>query len=265
MRRLSPIEFATMALVACAGAQWVPPSAAAPAADGKTNEFQPTSPEDAGKLPAARPSKLKPTLTEAVLKFSVIDKDKGPVKGIAISLTGADGKKHYTDETDAEGYAEALVPVGQKYDIVYLSLGRKDIAAAVTVSDEPKQNVRLTLRYKREAAPEPRFVLSGVYFDNAKATIRAESYPQLDSVVEFMAHKKSARIEIAGHTDKVGNPGKNKLLSQQRAQACRAYLMAKGIDGSRIKAVGFGDERPMAPNDTEDGRQKNRRIEATEL
>lgn len=268
MRHLSPIEFAWMVLVVCAGAQWVPTSAGAAEGEDKPKEFVPTSPEDAAKLPAKRPSKLKPTLTEAVLKFVVIDKDKGPVKGIAIALAGADGKKYYADETDAEGYAEVLVPVGQKYDIVYLSLGRKDIAASTTVSDEPKQNIRLTLRYmreKREAASEPRFVLSGVNFDNNKATIRPESFSRLDSVVEFMAHKKSARIEISGHTDNVGNLSKNKLLSEKRAQACRTYLMSKGIDGSRIKAVGYGDERPIVPNDTAEGRQKNRRIEATEL
>ena len=80
-----------------------------------------------------------------------------------------------------------------------------------------------------------------------------------------MTHKPQSRIEIAGHTDNVGNPKRNKALSQERADACREYLMANGIDGTRIKAVGYGDERPIAPNDTEDGRQQNRRIEAHEL
>ncbi len=210
------------------------------------------------------------------MKFVVIDKDKGPVPGIVISLTAPDGAKYYTEETDREGYAEVLVPIGQKYQLVYLSLGRKDIAATVTVSNEKKQNIKLTLRYKREILPPspspaadapaaPRFVLNGVTFDTAKATIRPESFVRLDSVVEFMAHKKKARIEISGHTDNVGNPRSNKTLSDRRAQACRDYLISKGIEGGRIQAIGHGDERPIAPNDTDDGRQKNRRIEATEL
>ena len=80
----------------------------------------------------------------------MIDKDKGPVKGVVISLTAPSGNKYYTEETDAEGYAEVLVPVGQKYELTYLSLGRRDIAATVTVTNEPKQNVKLTLRYKRQ-------------------------------------------------------------------------------------------------------------------
>jgi outer membrane protein OmpA-like peptidoglycan-associated protein len=156
------------------------------------------------------------------------------------------------------------VPVGKKYDITYLSLGRHEIAATVPVADEPSQSVKLTLRYKRENADKP-FVLAGVEFDTGKATIRPDSFSRLDSVVEFMAHKKDARIEISGHTDNVGNPKANKTLSEQRAQACRNYIVSKGIDKKRLTAVGFGDEHPIAPNDTEEGRQKNRRIEAKEL
>lgn len=209
-------------------------------------------------------SKLQATKTEALMKFFVVDKDKGPVKGVVISLAAADGQKFYAEETDAEGYTEVLVPVGQKYEITYLSLGRKDIAANVTVTSEPKQNVKLTLRYKREQAPPP-FILAGVVFDTNKATLRPESFPKLDVVLEFMKFKKSARVEIAGHTDNVGKPKANKLLSERRAQACRAYLISRGIEGSRLEAVGHGAEVPTASNDTEEGRQKNRRMEAREL
>jgi outer membrane protein OmpA-like peptidoglycan-associated protein len=80
-----------------------------------------------------------------------------------------------------------------------------------------------------------------------------------------MRLKKSARVEISGHTDNVGNPRTNKTLSAKRAEACRAYLISKGIEGARITAVGHGAERPVAPNDSEENRQKNRRIEVVEL
>jgi OOP family OmpA-OmpF porin len=248
--------------------------------DAKKAEFvlrksgAPKDDEEQGPAPA---SNIKATKTEAAMKFIVVDKEKGPIPGIVISLTAPDGKVYYTEETSAEGYAEVLVPVGQKYELVYLSLGRRDIAATVPVSDEPNQNVKLTLRYKRyisprkpatpaAAAPEvPAFVLEGVTFDSGKATIRPESFPRLDSVVEYMTYKKSARIEISGHTDNVGNPKTNKALSEKRAQACRDYLISKGVDGGRIQAVGYGDERPIASNDTAEGQQQNRRIEAIEL
>jgi outer membrane protein OmpA-like peptidoglycan-associated protein len=232
------------------------------------NTFQLRDSDTAKDAHGATESKIKPSETEAAMKFFVVDKDKGPIEGIVISLTAPDGKKYYTQETDAKGYAEVLVPVGQKYDLVYLSLGRKDIAASVPVTDEANQNIKLTLRYKRnveEKAAKPRFVLKGIVFDTGKATIRPESYPRLDRVVEYMAHKKSARIEISGHTDDVGKPKANQDLSERRAKACREYIISKGIDGSRIDAVGFGDTRPIAPNDTPEGRQRNRRIEAREL
>ena len=198
------------------------------------------------------------------MKLVVVDKDKGPIKGVVILLTGPDKKKYFTEPTDSEGYAEVLVPVGKRYDITFLSLGRREIAATVPVDNEPSQSVKLTLRYKREI-PEKPFILAGVNFDTAKATIRPESFPRLDVVVEFMGHKKSARVEISGHTDNVGNAKANKTLSEKRAQACRNYIVSKGIDKKRLEAVGFGDERPIAPNDTDEGRQKNRRIEAKEL
>ncbi len=70
---------------------------------------------------------------------------------------------------------------------------------------------------------------------------------------------------MAGHTDNVGNPRRNQQLSEQRAQAIRQYLVDHGIDGGRIEAVGYGDTQPVASNDTEEGRQQNRRIEAVEL
>lgn len=236
---------------------------APPAADANS-EFVLRNSEDARKAQGANPSKLRPTKTEAAMKFVVVDKEKGPIPGIVIALTAPDGTKFMTSETDAAGYAEVLVPVGKKYDLVYLSLGRQDIAATVPVPDEPNQNIKLTLRYKRFTVP-PRLVLDGVNFDTGKATLRPDSYVHLDKVVEFLSYKKSARIEISGHTDNVGNPKNNKALSERRAQACRDYLMSKGIDGSRVEAHGYGDERPMASNDTDAGRQLNRRIEAQEL
>lgn len=242
------------------------PEAVSPAATNSSEFVLRDSGESdkARNAQGATPSKIKATKTEAAMKFVVVDREKGPIPGIVISLTAPDGAKYMTAETDATGYAEVLVPVGKKYDLVYLSLGREDIAATVPVPDEPNQNIKLTLRYKRFSEP-PRLVLDGVNFDTGRATLRPESHSRLDKVVEYLTFKKSARIEISGHTDNVGNPKKNKTLSEDRAQACREYLITHGIDGGRIVAKGYGDERPIASNDSEAGRQQNRRIEAQEL
>jgi outer membrane protein OmpA-like peptidoglycan-associated protein len=232
--------------------------------DGGPLTFQDS--KEAKGAASAKASKIVPTRTEAALKFFVIEKDKGPVKGVVVRLTSAAGAKYYTEETDADGYGEVLVPVGQKYEVTYLSLGlaRGDIVATETVTNEPRQTIKLTLRYKRLPPPPP-FVLTGINFDTGKATIRPESLPRLDVVFEFLQHKKSARVEISGHTDNVGNPRTNKTLSAKRAGSCRAYLISKGIEGSRITAVGHGAEKPVAPNDTEENRQMNRRIEVVEV
>lgn len=258
-----------------------PDSSAAPAGTAESatadappdREFALQNSDSARSAHGEAESKLKATKTEAVVKFIVVDKEKNePIPGIVISLTGESGAKFFTGETDSTGYAEVLVPVGQNYDLVYLSLGKRDISARVPVSNEPNQNIKLTLRYKNKLPPprpnapdSPGFVLDGVNFDTAKATIRPESFPRLDSVVEYMTHKQSARIRIIGHTDNEGDPKSNKQLSERRAAACREYLVKKGIEASRVETAGFGDEQPIATNATPEGRQQNRRIEAREL
>jgi len=257
MHHRSNSTIATMVLAATTAAYAAQP---APAASDEKREFQLQDTHTAKEAHGATASKIKPTRTEAAMKLFVVDKDKGPVKGVVIFLTGPDKTKYYTDPTDSEGYAEVLVPVGKTYDITFLSLGRHEIAATVPVADEPSQSVKLTLRYKREGAPKP-LILDGVNFDTAKSTIRPESFPRLDTVVDFMVHKKDARVEISGHTDNVGGPEANQKLSEDRARAVVAALVARGIDGSRLSARGYGQSSPVADNRTEDGRAKNRRVE----
>jgi OmpA-OmpF porin, OOP family len=261
MLHRSNTTIAAMVLAATSAAYAAPPG---PAASDEKREFQLQDTHTAKEAHGATESKIKPTRTQAAMKLFVVDKDKGPIKGVVVFLTGPDKTKYYAEPTDSTGYTELLVPVGKTYDITYLSLGRHEIAATVPVADEPSQSVKLTLRYKRERPPQP-LILDGVNFDTAKATIRPESFSHLDAVVDFMVHKKDARVEISGHTDNVGNPSANKTLSEKRAQACRNYIVSKGIDRKRLDAVGFGAEHPIAPNDTDEGRQKNRRIEAKEL
>jgi outer membrane protein OmpA-like peptidoglycan-associated protein len=238
---------------------------------GAGNEFQLNRSDTAAQAHGEHPSEIEATATEAAMRLFVVDPQTGPIAGIVIKMTAPDGSMYYAQETDSQGYAEVLVPVGQRYEMEYLSLGRRNTTANVEVPAGPNQDIRLTLRYRRyrgvqgaEAGP-PRFVLDGIQFDSARATLRTESSPRLDRVVEYMTHRLNARIRVAGYTDNVGNPRTNQTLSEQRAQAVRAYLVSRGIDGGRIEAVGYGDQNPIASNDTEEGRQQNRRIEAVEL
>ena len=100
-----------------------------------------------------------------------------------------------------------------------------------------------------------------MYFDFNKSSLKEASFKSLDELVDFMKLKTTLVIEIAGHTDNIGDKNYNKTLSQARAESVRNYLIKKGIAPERIVAKGYGDEQPIADNDDEAGRQQNRRTE----
>ena len=246
--------------------------------DSGGDEFQLSDSDTAGQAHGDQPSEIEANATHAAMRLFVVDPETGPIEGIVIKMTGPDGTRYYTHQTDTVGYAEVLVPVDQRYQLEYLALGRRTATANVQVPAGPNQDIRLTLRHRQRRVPprpapqanEPPppaqgLVLDGILFDSGAATIQAESHARLDRVVEYLTHMTSVRIQVSGHTDNVGNPQRNQRLSEQRAQAVRDYLISHGIDGGRVEAVGFGDQLPVASNDTEEGRQRNRRIESIEL
>ena len=105
-----------------------------------------------------------------------------------------------------------------------------------------------------------KFELKNIVFDFGKATLRDESKVELDKLYDIM-DRSDVIIELGGHSDNVGSDESNKKLSQQRVNSVREYLVSKGIESGRIAAVGYGEERPVATNETDAGRQRNRRVE----
>ncbi|MGD0279564.1 MAG: OmpA family protein [Smithella sp.] len=102
-----------------------------------------------------------------------------------------------------------------------------------------------------------------VEFDTAKSIIKDKYSENIKKVADFMKKYPDTNVVIEGHTDNVGSENFNIQLSKARANSVRQYLIENfGIDASRINAIGYGPNRPIAQNDTEDGRQKNRRVEA---
>ncbi|MDE2227848.1 MAG: OmpA family protein [Alphaproteobacteria bacterium] len=108
--------------------------------------------------------------------------------------------------------------------------------------------------------------LYGVYFDTDKAIVKPESKPTLDEVANLLKIDRSLKLEIAGHTDNTGDKAHNQKLSEDRAKAVVDALVKQyGIDPKRLQAKGYGDTKPVASNDTDAGRAKNRRVELRKL
>ena len=99
-----------------------------------------------------------------------------------------------------------------------------------------------------------------INFERASATITAASFPTLDRLASIVKSCPVARIEVEGHTDAEGIPERNQPLSERRAQSVVGYLVRAGVNETLLSAIGYGAQRPIAPNDTADGRARNRRI-----
>ena len=104
-------------------------------------------------------------------------------------------------------------------------------------------------------------VLNNVFFDVNKATLRIESEAELNKLVDILTKNIKIKIEVSGHTDSDGEAAQNLILSDARAHAVMDYLISKGISETRIKYVGYGEEKPVATNDTPENKQLNRRTE----
>ena len=117
----------------------------------------------------------------------------------------------------------------------------------------------------KDAALGRSFTFDDLHFETGSATLTASSDRQLSALAAVMKAYGGVEINVAGHTDNVGDAATNKKLSADRAASVRQSLVSKGIPEARITAEGLGADKPIAPNDTEDGRAKNRRVELVVL
>jgi outer membrane protein OmpA-like peptidoglycan-associated protein len=104
-------------------------------------------------------------------------------------------------------------------------------------------------------------ILRYVYFETGKARLKPESTAELDQLLSLLEQNPELKIVVSGHTDNTGDEKANLRLSQLRAEAVTDYLSNKGIAKDRLSARGYGSSKPVTSNDTEEGRNQNRRVE----
>jgi OmpA-OmpF porin, OOP family len=110
-----------------------------------------------------------------------------------------------------------------------------------------------------------RVATQGIYFDTGSDRLRPESTPTLNEIAAMLREHPDLKLRIEGHTDAVGNAAANQTLSERRAAAVKAYLVGTGCGAARLESAGLGAARPVASNDTPEGRQNNRRVELVKL
>ncbi|MFY0600895.1 MAG: OmpA family protein [Cyclobacteriaceae bacterium] len=170
--------------------------------------------------------------------------------GVDIGNVNTEGNKfHFT------------VRGGARYGLLarldgYLSQNQSFDFNKQTKSDTIVQNLTLTA-----IEAEATIVINNVFFDFNKAVLKTSSYPELNRIYGFLEEGHIQKIEISGHTDNVGNDAYNIKLSKQRARAVFTYFRQKGIAAEKMEVVGYGKAKPVATNETDEGRSQNRRVE----
>lgn len=137
----------------------------------------------------------------------------------------------------------------------------KSITAAVGPNVKIIDRITVALSGDLQSAVNKALANRAIEFETARAVLTPRGQAILNDVAAVISKTPQGRIDIAGHTDSAGDADINQRLSQSRADAVRAYLIARGVGAARLTSTGYGDARPIADNATSAGQQKNRRIE----
>jgi outer membrane protein OmpA-like peptidoglycan-associated protein len=219
-----------------------------------------------GSLMASAKPKEPVNVETKTIKGALKDRDSGaPLKGKVETLTKMDnGEVVQKEQNIQQGDFEIEVPKGGKTDLVFSSPGYTfktiTLASEKAIDDLSAEPLDLTLS---KAKTGEKFVIESIHFKTGSANLEAGSLAALGSLLQMMKDNPRIKIEIAGHTDSTGSKAFNQELSVLRAEAAASWLIRNGILSTRIKTVGYGDTKPVADNNTEEGRQKNRRTEIT--
>lgn len=190
------------------------------------------------------------------------DRCPGTPKGAKVDRHGCQEKPKEKD-SDGDGVLDSKdkcpgTPRGAKVDRNGCELDSDGDGVVDSKDRCPGTPAGVKVDYKGCAEP---VVLKGVNFENNSAVLKPAAKTVLNDVAKSLNKRPDVKVTVAGHTDNRGSAAYNKMLSQRRADSVREYLVSAGVKASNLMAKGFGEEQPVATNDTSAGRAENRRVE----
>jgi outer membrane protein OmpA-like peptidoglycan-associated protein len=148
---------------------------------------------------------------------------------------------------------------GNELWVEAVTLGGDDFYLTIVLKELMKQDVTASNMF--EALNRDGHIALYINFDTGKSIIRDESKPIIEQIVQMLKTNPELKISVEGHTDNVGTPASNKTLSEARAKSVVSAIVAQGISAERLSPAGYGQDKPIGDNNTEEGRAKNRRVE----
>jgi OmpA-OmpF porin, OOP family len=152
-----------------------------------------------------------------------------------------------------------VVKEGNEMWVEVASFGGDDYHLTVVLKELMKQDV--TANEMFAALNRDGHIALYINFDTGKSAIKPESMTIIEQIVGMMKSNPELKVNIEGHTDNVGSPASNKILSEERAKSVVSAIVSKGINIDRLSSSGYGQDKPIADNNTDEGRARNRRVE----
>jgi len=196
------------------------------------------------------------------VKGKVFDKKTGAGLPSAVELTDLKSRNVKSRiQTDEDGNYLVTLPVGKDYAFNVNRKGYLFYSDNFSLSGNSNDSVFTVNIPLQPIETGARIVLKNIFFETKKFDLKPESTGELDRLVMLLNDNPKLKLQIEGHTDNVGQPKDNLLLSDNRAKSVVGYLLNKGIAPQRLTYKGFGETKPVADNSTEGGRALNRRTE----